>query len=115
MNSLSKHHQSTVLRFSNIQYIPYKSCVSLNYTLETYINHVQGLFRSTLYKYSKIRQMFHAGLFMLRKTNGASRALCHTTFPSEFSDTDAVAHASFRRRFIVDFYRTTLVSIVDLL
>jgi len=40
MNGLSKHHQSAVLRFSNIQYIPYKSRVSLNYTLETYINHV---------------------------------------------------------------------------
>lgn len=70
----------------------------------------------TLYKYSEIRQMFHAGLFMLRKTDGERRALCRATFPSEFSDTGgATAYVSFRRRFIVGFYRTTPVSIVDLL
>jgi len=99
---LSMHHQNIVLRFSYIQYISYKFCVSLNYTSETYVNHVQGLFWSTLYKYSEIRQMFHAGLFMLRKTNGARRALCRATFLSEFSDTDGV------RRFSSAFYRWLL-------
>lgn len=43
-DSLSKHQRSIVLRLTNIQHIPYECRVSLNYTLETYINHVQGPF-----------------------------------------------------------------------
>lgn len=99
-DGLSKHHQSIALRI--FEYSVYSVWVLAELYIRDLHKPCTGPFPHTLYKYSEIRQMFHAGLFMLRKTDGEHRALCRATFPSEFSDTGGV------RQFSPAFYRWLL-------